>query len=609
MTSELIDVDDAGRLVVRVAYTPDHYALCQAIPGERVWDTMADAWLARLTAKSLRFVRTAFPPPTVTWSAAAAEAYERLVATVDRTVVAARKKRYAAAVVPDDYVHGGPAPRIDQRQAFALSWEKKAFALLMEMRTGKTKVVIDTAFQLYKRDRIAQVLVIAPNNVKSVWVDDELPKHAPNDDWVALAWRSSRSKTYVTALHRLFTQESQLRWFVINVEALSTERGKRVALRFVKAAPTLTIIDESTRIKTPGAARTKAAIVVGKLSRYRRILTGTPFTQSPLDGFAQFTFLDPAILGVTSFYAFRNRYAVIDTITTGIGNVIKKVVGYRDLEVLDEKIERHCYRVRSAECLDLPPKTYEKRVVELASEQRKAYNAMRDEMLVKISETERVTATIVLTQLLRLQQIIGGFFPRPERLSQFEANVFAIAEGLGIATVAVGKETIDVTDGSRAIVGPNPKLNALVELIDDVDGKLITWARFRPEIALIVATLRERYGNDAVVEYHGGTSEDDRTAARRAFQTVDDVRFFVGQQHTGGMGIALDTASCVAYYSNTFSLEDRLQSEDRAIGRNKILYVDIVAEDTIDDTLIVPALRGRRELASIVLREPIAAWL
>ena len=132
-------------------------------------------------------------------------------------------------------------------------------------------------------------------------------------------------------------------------------------------------IDESTTIKNPDAKRTKNICKLARHAKYRRILTGSPVTKSPLDLYKQCDFLEPELLDHTSYYTFRTRYAVMKTANFG-GRSVQIVVGYRHLEELAEKLKVFSYRVLKDDCLDLPAKTFMKRIVKLTPAQEKFIN-------------------------------------------------------------------------------------------------------------------------------------------------------------------------------------------------------------------------------------------
>jgi len=481
------------------------------------------------------------------------------------------------------------APFQHQIIAFELSRDLVEFALFMEMGTGKSKVILDTAAWLYARGEIDALLVVAPNGVHRNWIVNETPAHLPDHCQPVLAfWSASPNKPVQASLDVLWQPKRQgLRVLAMNVDAFATERGKAYARKFLNAFRCLMAVDESSRIKTPKAARTKALIALGKYAKYRRILTGTPVTQSPLDLYAQFKFLNEDLLGFASYYAFRNRYAILKrSMNRGAGVWYDEIVGFQNLDELKAVTGAHSYRVTKVECLDLPPKVYERRYIELTKEQRQLYDRLKKDYVAEFSGAQ-INAAMALTRLLRLQQVTGGFAPECDELGQV------------IKVHPVGSK--------------NPKLEALLEIVEEAEGKIIIWARFRKEIEAIADALRKEYGIRSTVEYHGSVSDADRQDAIELFQSASarGARFFVGQPHSGGLGLTLTAASVVVYFSNDFSLETRLQSEDRAhrIGQAKsVTYVDLEALNTIDQK-VIDALRNKKDMADVVTGDDPRKWL
>ena len=590
-------------LLVRVPGDRDNLAKCRKIPGNRLWDQRGGVWKAKASRQNVEYLATVFP--SAYWTETALAFRDDVDAHIEeREQARAMKERVIEAPEIKDF-RFKTEPYAHQAQVFLLSRDKKAYALHMEMGTGKTKVVIDTAAWLWLKKEINGVLVVAPISVKDVWAE-EIAMHLP--DYVERRvhiYSSGMGKTERAAVEALNAPGPGLDILVVNVEGLSTVTAPKVCEAFLEAHDAMMVVDESTRIKNPKAKRTKRTLKLSRLARYKRTMSGTPITQGPLDAFAPFHFLDPKILGFRSIYAFRNHFAVMG------GYDDKEVVGYRNLEELQELIDPWSFRVTKDECLDLPPKVYERIVVNLSEEQRRLYDEMAEHMVACLSESLHVTAAIVLTKLLRLQQIVGGFVA-VERTEEQEETFAQLMERIAAGEDFV-KDDLEPHLETVAIDGPNPKVDALLELAEDVEGKILIWARFRPEIEAISTALRGRFGEESVVEFHGGVSEDDRTRARRSFQdATSGVRFFVGNQQTGGLGLTLTEAQTVVYYSNSFSLEERLQSEDRAHRsglRHSVTYVDLVAKDTLDTKLILPALRGKREIANVVTGDIAREWI
>ena len=468
-----------------------------------------------------------------------------------------------------------------QMQALYKSWAQESYGLFMDMGTGKSKVLVDNIAMLYDRGAIRGALIIAPKGVYKIWSDNEIPNHMPDHiEKTMVSWDPNITKKKQLELDTLFDGESQLKILIMNVEAFSTKKGLDFADKFLSifGGRALIGIDESTTIKSPTAKRTKNILKLGTSAKYRRILTGSPVTKSPLDLYTQCAFLDPYHLGFGSYYAFRNRYAVMVRRTFS-GRSINLVTGYKNTPELSANLKKFSYRVAKEECLDLPPKVYTKRVVELTDEQKDMYNTMKRAAIAH-HDGKLMTTESALTTLMRLHQITCG--------------------------------TFKADDGTITPL-KNNRITALTDCLEEVNGKVIIWATYREDIKKIVEILKKTYGEDSTVEYHGGVDTTLRQDNITQFQDVKGpTRFFVGNAQTGGYGITLTAANTVIYYSNNYDLEKRLQSEDRAhrIGQTgSVTYVDLVAEQTID-SVIIKALRKKVNVANkVLLEEDIKEWL
>jgi len=468
-------------------------------------------------------------------------------------------------------------PYKHQLTALEKSWNKETYAYFMEMGTGKTKVLIDNMSMLYDKGKIDGALIIAPKGVVKTWYEQEIPTHLPTHiENVTILWQSNITKKQEEKLETLFEIETALHILVMNVEALSTEKGVKFAHKFLNSHRALMAIDESTTIKTPTAKRTKNIIGLGKISKYRRIMTGSPVTKNPLDLYTQCEFLDPYLLDFASYYAFRNRYAVMKTMHVR-GRSIQVVHAFQNMGELSEKLKNFSYRVLKEDCLDLPPKNWIKRHIILSKEQEKIYKQMKEHALATLNG--KVTSTMtVITQLMRLQQITCGHF---------------VAD-----------------DGSTQEI-KNNRITELMDVLDETEGKAIIWGHWQKDIQNIFSEIEKAHGPGSVVSYYGLTPQDERQDNIRKFQSDPKCRFFVGTPSTGGYGITLTSANTVIYYSNGYDLEKRLQSEDRAhrIGQKKnVTYIDIIAEKTVDEK-IQESLRKKINIASEVLGEELRAWI
>ena len=451
-------------------------------------------------------------------------------------------------------------------------------ALFAEMGTGKSFMLINNATMLYDKGEINAMLIVAPKGVYRNWYSSEIPKHMPEHISYKMAcWNASPRKAEKQEMEDMLASVDDLRILIMNVEAFSTEKGQQFAKMFLRITESFMAIDESTTIKNHTAKRTKAIVKIGKEAMFRRIATGSPVTKSPLDLYSQCDFLGEECLNHTSFYTFQARYAVLVERKMPT-HTFKQVVGYRHLDELKDKLDRFAFRVTKDECLDLPDKIYLRRDVELTDDQKKAYEQMKLMALSVLSEG-LVSTTNALTQLLRLHQIVCGY--------------------------------VKLDDGQE-IALPNNRLPELMDLLAESSGKVIIWANYRKNIEDIKLAIQKEYGMTSVATYYGDTKTEDRQKIVEEFSDPkSELRFFVGNPTTGGYGLTLVSSHTVVYYSNSFDLEKRLQSEDRAhrIGQTeKVTYIDLIAPKTVDEH-IVKALRNKIDIASAVLGEQLKGWL
>jgi|TARA_R110002012_G_scaffold112113_3_gene257537 SNF2 family DNA or RNA helicase len=462
--------------------------------------------------------------------------------------------------------------------ALEKSWDKNEYGYFMEMGTGKSKVLVDNMAMLYDKGRINGAVIIAPKGVYRNWLSQEIPNHLPSHvQHKTVLWTASTSKAKDKEYRQLFETDDDLHILIVNVEALSTKRGLEFVAKFLNCHEALLTIDESTTIKNPKAKRTKSILLLSKRAKYRRILTGSPVTKSPLDLYTQCNFLNEFLLGFSSYYAFRNRYANMIDKNFG-GRRVQLIGSYKNLDELANSIKAFSYRVLKEDCLDLPEKVYTRREVELTDEQDQAYATMKSAALAQL-KGKMATAPHVLTQLMRLHQITCGHLKNDD-------------------------ETITEIKNNR--------LKELLNLLEEVEGKVIIWANYIYDIKNIVKAISDEYGPESIVEYYGNISAEQRQKNIEKFQDPNSkARFFIGNPQTGGYGITLTAANTVIYYSNGYDLEKRLQSEDRAhrIGQNKsVTYIDLIAPKTVDEK-IVKALRKKMNIANEIMDEDFREWI
>ena len=465
-------------------------------------------------------------------------------------------------------------PYEHQRSALNQSANQKEWAYFMEMGTGKTKVTIDNFAYLYFTKKINAVLIIAPKSVYTIW-ENEIQIHLPNEiKYKIYKWNIDKPKDYAS-----LNKSQDFRIFLINVEALSTKRGLDACVDYLsKNTSNFVVLDESTTIKNRTAKRSRNILKLRSLSRIRRILTGSPITKSPLDLYTQCQFLNPQLLGFTSYLTFRNRYAEMGDIPVGSGRFISIPKYYKRLDELEDKLKTFSTRIRKDQCLDLKPKIRQKRYIDLEGDNKTLYERLRVHALA-IVENSTISFSNKLTEIIKLHQVCNGFTKN---------------------------------DDGELMQLHKQKLNALEEIIDETDGKIIVFANYIYNINEIVAFLQHKYGKNSTVSIYGAVNVEDRTKAVKRIQEDKNTRFIVINPTTGGFGLTLTACNTVIYFSNNYNLEVRMQSEDRAhrMGqKGSVVYIDIVARNTLDEAIMKSLVNKGKIAAKTLGEEDLRSWL
>ena len=442
-----------------------------------------------------------------------------------------------------------------QVAAYNMAVTNSNSALLMEQGCGKTAVAIAAAGRRFQKGEISRVLVVAPASVVPVW-PKEFDLHADFSHEVKALEGSTAKRAGL--LQSWQTDPTHLQVAVVNYEATWRMEEALIAWR-----PDMIICDESQRIKTPGARQSKAMARLGTIARYRMILTGTPVSQGPLDFYSQYRFLDKTIFG-TSYWAFRNRYALMG----GFEN--RQVIGYQNLDDLVQKAHSVAFRCRKEDCLDLPEQVDQVMYCELEKDARRVYDQLVRESVAELSEENIVMAPNVLSRLLRLSQMTGGYLRVDEQ------------------TTLVSKA----------------KMGLLEETLDDLieaGKKVVVFARFVPEIEAIVKTLEKKKVAHGLI--YGATPMDARGEMVESFQTDPAVKVFVAQIQTAGLGITLHAADTAIFYSLDYSYAnyDQCRARIHRIGqKNNCTYIHLVARNTVDEK-VLSALAQKKDLADQVV--------
>lgn len=493
--------------------------------------------------------------------------------------------------------------QVECLRRFALEFN---FALLAEMGTGKTCIMINDFAILNTLGKVKNMLVIAPNGVQWNWVLNEIPKHMPDEEWRVIKYAGyggQMLKKDTLALEELLDpkQKCSGRILCVNWDSLSNAKGVAVIKKFLGDNPwqNMIVLDESDYAKNPETKRAKTLMSIAPLANYRRIMTGTLITNSPFDAYTQFNFLDPRILNCRSFIAFKQRHAVFLPQTSGLVKSLMQRTGrapliiatdangrprYKNLELLSRQIEPYSYIAKKSDCVDLPCKIYQNLYVELTPVQKKAYDLILNDALLQLGD-DIVNIPNRLSALSHLCMCTGNHYS-PSLIHQYADS--------------------DSLEKSLRLVDPshNPKLKALTDIVTlavSNNDQVLVWARYVQEIEDILASLKG-IGVSAVA-YYGQVSTEDRNAAVDKFQS-GEAKVFVANPQSGGTGLTLTAGNVVVYYSNSFSLHDRLQSEDRChrIGQKKtVIYINLLARNTVDER-IQQVLDSKQDVAQAIVK-------
>jgi hypothetical protein len=532
-------------------------------------------------------------------------------------------------------------------------------ALFFEQRLGKAKTALDLAAHHHRARRIKTLLLVSPNGVHYQWVKDAVPEHLPDDVKPMMAlWDASRIKQKGVRKHLrdLLNYTDGLRVLSINIDAIRTkefaDRATGYANALFRAGGVMTVIDESSDLSSDKSMRTQAAVKLGRASRVRLILDGTPAAAGPLGLYGQCLFLSPDALGFRSFMAFKAHFAELErkdfgerdrpcpdckktgwvpgslagngdvevkclrcwgtgfvgrteaqVIKTHVDQNGEAVKSYKNLDELKAKLDRFSVRLTRDECYDLPPKIYERIYFDLDAASAKVYQDLRDKYVTELKNGDVVTATMVLTRYIRLQQVASGFLPTTVKVTPCPTCASEGCDDCGWTGVVEDGSTT-----SREVIGDNSRLTAYLTAIEKLTGQGIIWARFDHDVDALVAAGRD--AGRRVVRYDGRVSDRDKAAAVAAFQ-AGEADWFVAKQRSAGRGHDLARANWMVYYSHDWSLRMRLQSEDRAQSLKKldsVLYMDFVARDTVDEK-IVAALRAKKSLSDQITGDPMEEWI
>jgi len=513
------------------------------------------------TRAMIEWVDTAFPD--VVWKGYAASQLAKFKILREMEAGARSQRVGDVAYVDIPYKI---KPYAHQNKALFLARGKTAFGYFMEQGTGKSKVLLDDAADLFlnggSNGKIDTLINIAPNGVHRQWVNQQIPTHLSE----AVPYKAAYSTPDPDLSEKIDMRDTLkfrngLRIFSLHNDSLSHLKGKEFLRQLLLSGKCLLSLDESSRFKSVDSKRTQSVIELGRLAKYRRILTGTPVSQGPEDLYSQLLFLDEDILGYSSFYAFKNHFCQMG----GFKN--KAIVGYINQEELIQKIDSHTFRVLKDDCLDLPERNFITVEVPIHPEQRKIYEQVRKNFFLALESGEIMTAKLAMNRITRLQQITNGFIWQNEKKD---------------------KNTGIVVEPFLYEEFPQNRVEACLNIIRNTakDTKVIIWIKFQGDFKILCAALEKE--GIGYVDYVGSTPTEKREPNIKKFENDPSVKVFLSTPKSGGIGLNLTAASEVIWFSRDFSLENELQANDRVhrIGQHRVVnYHFLVSPKTVDEKI------------------------
>lgn len=474
-------------------------------------------------------------------------------------------------------------PYAHQAKEFKLSKDSKIRALLWQMRTGKTKLVIDQACYLFNKNEIDGVLVFAPNGVHSNWILRELPVHiwdgiVYNAFYYSHPKRDERVQEFKANLDTILGLK--MGWLTIPINTLQYDECKAHIIRWMKQHPRFMVVwDESHRFGAPGAKQTKRARGLSKRATYRRILTGSVMDNSPLRIFSQYELLEPGLLGFKRYEDFKDFFAEYEQGYGRGSRTYPKLVGYKNLEILRNRIAKYSSLVRRCDCEDLPDLILQPLYLDMHPKQIEAYEQAVEELLVTFEHDAEEIAIEILEGgplSMKLRTISSGFIRNTE----------------------TGKE--------YPIIEPkeNPKLQMLLEMLEDCEDKLIVWCNFRYDIDLLYKELNK--AGHKTVRYYGKVKEDEKNSAIDSFNSDPSIKVFLGQPASAGEGLNLSAARGMVWYSHTYDASVRNQANERAtvVGGESVWLSDFIFPGLIE-TRIIENLIAKAETKEFVVGQAL----
>jgi len=573
----IIDFDPkTGKLLIRCPFWAND--MLNNLPSKR-WSKSQRAWSVVVIKQNMDAIRELTRMGGVNTTSAARAAMDEY----DERI-AGMGKRGGVEFPP--WYKFKTEPRKHQRRALDKGYGLKAFGLFMDMQTGKSKTVIDLVVAHRMQGETFGLLILVKRTLRRNWII-QLETHCPIPFSAHLPDTNKKRD-----FEKWLSKPHDFKVMIVGWESLSAGAMHEICKQFMRVTQRPSIAgDETSYITNHKAIRSERAVELATMAEYKYALTGTPAVEGPLNLFMQFEFLDRNIIGIGDFYAFRNRYAIMGGYQREIRPGLKmatEVVGYQNLDELMNMIAPYTFQVLKKDAYDLPPKRYERREVQISEKQRKMYDLIKKEGVLRIKGNDDMVLKNILSVALRLHQVTGGYAVKGHEKKWMGKD--------GNPRVKMEYEPVELIRPEE-----NTKMAELIEAVNDFKGRKqgLVWVVYTPEIMAICKLLRGM--GLRIGELHGGVPDSDRQPMVSAYER-GDLDIIVGNASTGGMGYTMMASEVNIFYNNTFKAIDRIQAEDRAYGDGQLksgVWIDIVAEKTIDNT-IMQALTMKMDLSDYV---------
>jgi SNF2 family DNA or RNA helicase len=563
----IVDYDEkSGRFIINSPFWALN--LMRNIPNRRFDKAKNNAWTAPAIRANVEYISKSMPTGVTITNAARIKLHDCMNPPLMKDEPFPSRYKFKRE------------PRPHQMNALHFGYTKQSVALFMDMRTGKTKVVIDRTMALFEDKKLDRAVIIPLRTLRKNW------ENAYHDDADMakvdlLHLDASKPKEFDKFDSR---EDGRLKVLLVGIESLSAGKAIDLVLQFCRGQA-MAVVDESDTIKNHQSIRSENMFRVRDKCKYRVIMTGTPISQGPIDFFAQFEFLNPDIFGVGDFYSFRNRYAVMG------GFEDKEIIGHKNMDELTELAKPYVYQVQYKDVFDSPPAVYETRSVPMTKEQTGYYKRIKKDNTIRGTDGDiKLAVQNVLERMLRLHEICGGFWA--ERI---DTGKFKITED----KFGQIKKPIYKYDHHR-IEGKMPKVEECIKALTvDYKGEQgIVWAIHRDELDVIAEEL-SKYGRVGML--HGGIPEEERNKLDKDFR-AGKIDWIVANPTTGGRGYTFDAAYVMVNYTSSQNLIHRLQSLERATSGSKtrpVVIIDLAVENSVDE-LYLESLNNKQDVADFV---------